>query len=283
MKEKIAILTDSSSSIYQKSYNYDNLFMIDLPCFIGEEIFTDFEKNGDELFYEAFGKTDLVPKTSQPSIGETLEKFDYIKSLGYTHVIYLPISKELSGTYLNGHASKDLISDIEIEIVDTRRTASLLGSMAFEAARMAKEGYGVKDILEKMLKMRDGSVYYVTVNDLTSLVKNGRLSNAKSIIAKIFKIKPVIRLNEDGKLLSIATVRTYKGAIREIVRLVKQEFKKENGVLHISYTGIGEDLDYMKSLVAEALPGCKYEVFYVPSTVVAHLGLSSIALGYVHY
>ena len=41
---KIAILTDSSSSVYNYEHHYDNLFMLDLPCFIGDEIFTDFAK-----------------------------------------------------------------------------------------------------------------------------------------------------------------------------------------------------------------------------------------------
>jgi len=283
MKEKIAILTDSSSSIYQKEHDYNNLFMIDLPCYIGEEVYTGFLKNGDKPFYEAFSKTSLVPKTSQPSIGETLEMYEKIKSLGYTHIIYLPISKELSGTYINGHASKDLVEGIIIEIVDTRRTASILGAIAFEAARMAKEGSSFNDIIKQVIKMRDKSVYYVTVNDLTPLVKNGRLSNAKSLIAKLFRIKPVIKLNEEGKLLSIATVRTYKGAMREIVNRSLEEFDSNTGVLHISYTGIEADLEYFTTLIDEQLPNCKKEVYFVPSTVVAHLGLSSIAIGYVHY
>ncbi|MDD4076356.1 MAG: DegV family protein [Bacilli bacterium] len=283
MKQKIAILTDSSSSIYRVNHDYDNIFMIDLPCIIGDEIYTDFMKNKDEPFYQALGKTDLVPKTSQPSISETMEKFEYIKSLGFSHIIYLPISKELSGTYLNGHASKDSVEGIEVEIVDTKTTASILCAMAVEAARLAKDGFLVKEIIQKILAMRKRSVYYVTVNDLTFLVRNGRLSNAKSIIAKIFRIKPVIILNDEGKLVSIAPVRTYVGAIRELVNKVAKEFNPDTGVLHISYTGITEDLKYIKSLIDEALPNSKIEIYTIPSTILAHLGLTAIALGYIHY
>lgn len=76
MKQNIAILTDSSSAIYQINHGYDNIFMIDLPCFIGEEIYTDFMKNKDEQFYRAMGETDLVPKTSQPSVIELQENMN---------------------------------------------------------------------------------------------------------------------------------------------------------------------------------------------------------------
>lgn len=42
MEKRIAILTDSSSSIYSMKHHSDNLFMIDIPCFLGDEIFTNF-------------------------------------------------------------------------------------------------------------------------------------------------------------------------------------------------------------------------------------------------
>src|SRR5690554_1172616 len=130
---KIAILTDSSSSIYNMEHNYDNLFMLDLPCFIGDKIYKDFAQNKDQVFYEAVALTDKVPKTSQPSIGETLEMYENIKDLGYTNIIYLPISKELSGTYQNAYLAKEMIEGVEIDIVDTKTTVSMLGSMVFEA------------------------------------------------------------------------------------------------------------------------------------------------------
>ncbi|MDD4001121.1 MAG: DegV family protein, partial [Bacilli bacterium] len=140
MKNKIAILTDSSSTIYTFAHQYDNVFMINLPCYIGEDVFTDFDTHGDKIFYEALENTKLIPKTSQPSVGETLEAFNKIKNLGYTDIIYLPISKELSGTYMNGHASKDMVEGINVEIVDTKTTVSILGYMVTEAARLTQTG-----------------------------------------------------------------------------------------------------------------------------------------------
>ncbi len=283
MKQNIAILTDSSSAIYQINHGYDNIFMIDLPCFIGEEIYTDFMKNKDEQFYRAMGETDLVPKTSQPSVIELQEKYEHIKSLGYTNIIFLPISKELSGTFAMGHQSRDLVEGVEVEVVDTQTTSTILTSLSIEAARMAKAGASVKEIVDRVLALKERSVYYVTVNNLALLVKNGRLSNAKSVIANLFRIKPIIILNQEGKLVSIGTVRTHKGAMRELVNKIKQEFDPATGVLHIAHSGVIEDLEFIKSVIAEEIPGCKTEEFVIPSTIIAHLGLSSIGLGYVHY
>lgn len=283
MKQKIAILTDSSSSIYHLKHNYDNIFLIDIPCFIGDTMFSNFEVNKDELFYEALANTKMIAKTSQPSVGETIEKFKEIQKKGYSDIIYIPISKELSGTYQNGFLSKDMVEGINVEIIDTKTTASILSGMAFEAAKLAKEGKNVKEIIQNVLELRENSGYFVTVNDLTSLVKNGRLSNAKSIIANILKIKPIIELSKEGKLISLETVRTYKNAIRKLVDHIEGKLDPLKGEIHIAHTNIEETLNYLLDIIKEKFPNTKVVTFTVPSTIVAHIGLNAIALGYINY
>jgi DegV family protein with EDD domain len=283
MAKKIAILTDSSSSIYTVKHNYENIFMMNLPCYLGEEIFSDFDKYGDTLFYAAYRKSKLIPKTSQPSVGESLKMFEEIKALGYTDIIYLPISKELSGTYANGHISKEMIQGINIEVVDTKTTVSILGSITLEAARMAKEGRTVSEILERVYAIRDNSAYYVTVNDLTSLVKNGRLSYAKFRIANLLHIKPVIILNSDGRLVSIENVRTYKSAIRKVIQHVFQHLDPVKGEVHISYTDNVLDMEFAKAEILKINPNVNLKVFTIPSTVAAHLGLDSLGVGYINF
>lgn len=283
MKQKIAILTDSSSSIYKIKHSYDNIYMIDLPCYINQEIFTNFEKSNDDEFYRALAKTKTIAKTSQPSVGENLEKFEFIKSLGYTDIIYLSISKELSGTYQNGFICKEMVEGINVEIVDTRTTASILGGMALEAARLSKEGKTVLEIIQRVLELRHKSAYFVTVNDLTSLVKNGRLSNAKSIIANLLKIKPVIKLTDEGKLVSLENVRTYKAAIKRMVDHIGKELDPVNGEIHISYVDNEDTLEYLKEIVKAKFPNSKILVFSIPATIVAHIGLAAIAIGYINH
>jgi len=283
MERKIAILTDSSSSIYHIDHGFDNIFFIDLPCFIGEVMFTDFATNKDDLFYEALANTNMIAKTSQPSVGETLEKFEEIKSLGYTDIIYIPISKELSGTYQNGFISKGMVDDIRVEVIDSKTTASILSGMAIEAAKLAKEGKTIEEIVKRVLDLRSKSGYFVTVNDLTSLVKNGRLSNAKSVIANLLKIKPVIELTSEGKLVSLENVRTYKNAIKRMVEHVAQRLDPENGELHIAHTNREDTLEFIMDILNERFPNTKKVVLQVPSTIVAHIGLNAIALGYLNY
>lgn len=281
--KKIAILTDSSSAIYTIKHDFDNLFMIDLPCFLGEEVFSNFMKNKNEAFYKALEQSEFIPKTSQPSVGETVEWFERIRAMGYTDVIYMPISKELSSTYANGFAAKDMVEGIAVTIVDTLTTVSILAEMALLAAKLAKEGKSVEEIIKATTELRDNSGYYVTVSDLTALIKNGRLSNAAGFVANVLKIKPVIELQKNGKIASIEKVRSYKGAIKKMIDIVMPHLDPENGVIHIAGTNRMEDISLVKSLVKEAAPNAEVKVFSIPATIVAHTGMSSVAIGYVNF
>lgn len=281
--KKIAILTDSSSAIYTIKHDFDNLFMIDLPCFLGEEVYSNFMKNKNEVFYKALEQSEFIPKTSQPSVGETVEWFERIREMGYTDVIYMPISKELSSTYANGFAAKDMVEGIEVTIVDTLTTVSILAEMAMLGAKLAKEGKSVEEIIDAATVLRENSGYYVTVSDLTALIKNGRLSNAAGFVANVLKIKPVIELQKNGKIASIEKVRSYKGALKKMIDIVIPHLDPNKGVLHIAGTNRMEDISLVKSLVKEAAPNAEVKVFSIPATIVAHTGMSSVALGYVNF
>lgn len=283
MKQKIAILTDSSSSIYTLAHEYDNVFMIDIPCFLGETTFTNFATVGNNDFYEALKDFKGVPKTSQPSVGETLMVYKKIRAQGYTDIIYLPISKELSGTYQNAFMAKNMVEGINVEVVDTLTTVSILSGMVIEAAKLAREGEDVQKILTRIEEMKSRWGYYLTVNDLTGLVKNGRLTNAKKFVADILRIKPLIKFSQDGKLNAIKNIRTYKGALKAVVEEVIKEVDPQNGMIHISYTNNVSDMEYVKALVLKELPNVKIIVFTLPATVVAHVGLAAIGVGYINY
>ena len=149
-------------------------------------------------------------------------------------------------------------------------------------ARLAKEGRSVEEIVNTITELRSRTGYFVTVM-IYSFSKNGRLSNAKSVIANLLRIKPVIELTSEGKLVSLENVRTYKNAIKKMVEHVAKRLDPINGELHIAHTNIQETFWFISELVKEKFPNTKIVAFPVPSTIVAHLGLNAIALGYINY
>ncbi|MDD4211818.1 MAG: DegV family protein [Bacilli bacterium] len=280
MNQKIAILTDSSSAIYSYPHSYKNLFMIDLPCFLGEVMFTDFAHNQNDQFFQALeGATD-IPKTSQPSVGEMLVQYEAIRDAGYTHIIFLPISRELSGTYQNAHLAKEIVKGIEVIIIDTLTTTSILLEMSLFAAKWSNEGKTVEEIVTQIEDLKTRWGYYVTVSDLTALVKNGRLSNAKSFIANLFHIKPIIRFTKEGKLVGLQNVRTFKRALKVVVDLLKQE-ASPTAKIHLVYAKESPEVRFAYDLLQDSFPHQPIYKYSLPATIVAHVGLGAIGIGYL--
>ncbi|MFA7126182.1 MAG: DegV family protein, partial [Bacilli bacterium] len=280
MTQKIAILTDSSSAIYSHPHPYNNLFMIDLPCFLGEEIFTNFAIHQNKDFFEALESSPLVPKTSQPSVGEMLVQYKAIRDAGYTDLIVLPISQELSGTYQNAHLAKDIVKGINVTIIDTLTTSSILLEMALVAARLATNGVSVDEIVKTIADLKTKWSYYLSVSDLTALVKNGRLSNAKSFVANIFHIKPVIKFTKDGKLVGIQNVRTFRKALKTAVDYLIQE-ATPRATIHLTYAKESSDVNFIYDFLQNAFPHQPVKKFPLPATIVAHVGIGGIGIGYL--
>jgi DegV family protein with EDD domain len=155
--------------------------------------------------------------------------------------------------------------------------------MVLETAKMIKEDKSIDQVLERIEEMKGQWGYYVTVDNLTALIKNGRLSNAKGFVANLLKIKPVIKFSRDGKLTALQNVRTYNRALKEVVNKVVNEVSTETGVIHLSYTNNTADMELVKALILERLPNIKIEVYTLPATVVAHVGLAAIGVGYINY
>lgn len=282
MKTTIAILTDSSSSLYNINHHYHNIFMIDIPCFVNEEKFNNFATLGNTPFIKALKNNTAIPKTSQPSIGETVDMYQHIKSLGYTDIIYLPISRNLSGTYENAFVAKEMVSGVNIHIVDTMTTVSILLRMTLTAALFAEQGKSVNDIITYIEEMKKKWGYYLTVDSLSFLVKNGRLSNFKGLVGNFLKIKPLITFTQEGKLFSLENVRTYKKAISAVVNRTLSE-AAEDAEIHISVVMENEYLEYAKSLILALRPKAKIMVFILPATIISHLGLEAIGVGYINH
>lgn len=281
-KEKIAIVTDSSSSLDYINYSeYDNIFMVRMPIYFGDKEYLDGVTISAEEFYTRLINEDIVPSTSQPSLGETLELYEELKNKGYTDIIHLPISKGISGFYQSLFSISDLVEGINIHIVDTRATSVILAYIVLEVARLVKENHTVSEILEHCEYLSSHYNAYFMVNDLKYLIKNGRLSNAAGFIGNILKIKPILTFNEEGQIIGIEKIRTTKKAMQHIVQKVLEETKNYKKVKYFVTYAFTEDLNKeFIELVSENIDFSQVLHSIFPTVIGAHVGSSVVALGY---
>ncbi|NLG81965.1 MAG: DegV family protein [Bacilli bacterium] len=280
--EKIAIVTDSSSSIdFLPHKQYDNIFLVRMPIHFGSDEYIDGVTITVEEFYARIDQEDIIPTTSQPSLGETLELYEKLRDEGYTDIIHLPISRGISGYYQSLFAIKDMITGINIHIVDTKCTAVILGYIVLEAARLTKENKSVQEVLEYCDYLANNYKVYFIVDDLKYLVKNGRLSNAAGFIGKVLNIKPILTFNYEGQIIGIEKIRTRKRAIRHIIDLILEETKQYKRVQYLmSYAYNPPLIEELKEATKENFDLNVFFESVMPSVIGAHVGSGICGLGY---
>ncbi|MDY0317330.1 MAG: DegV family protein [Candidatus Izemoplasmatales bacterium] len=247
---------------------------------IEKEEYEDFIEITSDDFYSRLEKNpDLDISTAQTSTGKILEIYEEMKNAGYTKLIVITISKQLSGTYQNAVLAAKMI-DIPVIVYDSLSLTYVEALMAMTAKKMADEKKSEEEIIAQLDKIRDNNHVYITVNTLKYLVKNGRLSGVAGAIGSLLKLRPLLHLSKAGKVETLDKIRTTSKAREELKQRFLTEVKDKNVIPFIVYTNnMAEMLDLKDELESHGLN----DVLLIPLTPVVgcHAGPGTMGVGYI--
>ncbi|MGO1922838.1 MAG: DegV family protein, partial [Jeotgalicoccus sp.] len=126
---KVAVVVDSTSYLPEHILDENNIYTIPLNVVIGDRVFKENEID-NKWYYAEMAALDELPTTSQPSIGDYILLIESLYRDGYTDVISIHLSVELSGTCQNARAAAASVDGINVHVVDSEIAAAPLGFMA---------------------------------------------------------------------------------------------------------------------------------------------------------
>ena len=279
MRKRIVIDTSTGGlDYYPQNHGID---ILRIKILINNKEFEDGSTLKAEEFYDML-KSDknLLPKTSQPSVGEVSELFQKYLNDGVEDIFVVTLSSKMSGTYQSCVlASKNFEDKLNIKVFDSKTVCFSEGVFALEAKRMMDEGMSLDEIEQNLNQMISSNTIFFAVNSLTYLIKNGRLSNAKGYIGKLLNLKPILQVQEAGEIVSIENKRTIKSALESITTKVKSYVKERPYKAYLIYTGNPILKQYFISVIKDELG--LVNLYESPSTPVvgAHVGPDVIGLG----
>ena len=281
MKQKIGLLICGNSGIDYMNLDYPHK-VVRSTLIIDNKEFEDYVDIKAEDFYEmVVNNPDIDLSTSQVSTGKVQEVYEEFKREGYTDVIVIAVSSKLSGTYQGAILAKDLVDDLNVYVVDSKSVSYGQMHFVYEAVKLIKEGLDAETIFNKISSLHDRINIYVLVDTLKYLVKNGRLSQTSGFLGTLLKIKPLLRIDENGSLVPYEKIRTTSKARRRLLDLVKEEIKDKKVELFIAYTNNKEEALFMKDELLESNNNLKISVVPLTPVVGAHAGPGTIGLGYI--
>ncbi len=279
----IAVIATSTSCLDYVDVSEENLRIWRMKITIEDESYDDFTEITADTFYDKLlQNNNLVPSSSMPSPGELHLLLDDLQSHGYDEVIIITISSELSGTYnATSLALNAYEGDINTHVVDSRNAAISEGFLSLEALRLIKEGKSVDEIISYLEALRINRKQYFMVDNLRLFVANGRLSGASGFIGSMFKIKPILEVNDAGKIVPFKKIRTQKRALKEMVELVIEDLKSiDDFIVTYDTSNNIEGLEYIKNRMEEAFPNYRYIEAPITPVIGCHTGIGTVGIAY---
>lgn len=222
--QKIAILTDSASDLTMETLEKHNIKLAPFRIIYSTGEYEDKVTIQADEVYEKLEKE--VPTTSLPS-AETINKLlDKLEEEGYTHVISINISSELSGT---SNAIRLILEDrpnLTSFVYDSKTLTAAEGYIALQAALMVEKGKTFEEIVAALPEIRKKCNVYFTLNTLEYLKKGGRIGRVSGTIGELLNLKPVIHVGDDGIYNTYAKVRGRKQSLNKLTGIIKDYLSK---------------------------------------------------------
>lgn len=214
----IKIVVDCSSTI--GTAEAKELGIISLPmrmCF-DEQEFLAGENLSDEQFYKLLAEAKNPPKTMQINQNDYIQAIKPLLDAG-DEVFAMSISSGLSGTFNSLRLASEELNSPKLKIFDTQTFTIGYYALVKEAIKLAAAGVTLDELEKKMTELRDKVQIYTIIDNVKYLIKGGRISFAKGMLAMALHIKPIIGVI-DGKLGMVGKAMGYNAAKKQMDRLV---------------------------------------------------------------
>jgi len=278
------IMTDSCSDLTQQQINEMGIHVLPLSVEMEGKTYFNYPDERDisfHAFYERL-REKAIAKTSMVGIGQFMEAFEPLLRDG-KDVLYIGFSSALSGTYNSAHlAAKELqqvYPDRKIITIDSKGASMGLGLLIYYAYLGKKDGKSISQLTAYIESIKLKITHLFTVDDLGTLMRGGRLSVTSHILGTLLKVKPILHVSNEGKLVPIHKIRGRKHALAKMVELTQEYIDSSfEQTIFISH---GDCLDEAMLIGEELKKLLKIKDIvygYVGPVIGAHSGPGTIAI-----
>lgn len=281
---KYVIVTDSSSDLTRDIINDPEVIYLQLDVLMdGEPSRANCDVDIKDFYAKLRSKKNAT--TSAVNIDKFIETFDKYLSEGYD-VLYLGFSSGLSGTFNAGFvAAKELAEkypERKVFAVDTLAASLGEGLLVYHAVNMKNGGADIESVRDYVEENKLKLCHWFTVDDLFFLKRGGRINAATAIVGSMLSIKPVLHVDNKGRLISVSKARGRRAALDALFDKMKETaIEPEKQVVFISHGDSEEDAKYLADRIKTELGSPEVVISYVGPVIGAHSGPGTIALFYL--
>lgn len=214
-----------------------------------------------DTFYSKL-KTGINSKTVQINTATFIDYFEPFLKEG-KDIVYICFTSGLSGTYERAlTASKELeekYAGRKVTVVDSLCASVGEGLLMYHVGLKYKEQkMSSEEIVQFTENMKMKCCHWFVVDDIDQLKRGGRISSVTATFAKALQIKPIITVDNEGKLVNVGKVRGANSVFDALIKKMERDgvdYKHQTIIIgHAdNITGARELAKRLKNMVKDTL------------------------------
>lgn len=281
---EIIISTETNSDLSQDFLDKNGIMVI--PHYYNVEE-TMYGEEGNRLTIKEFYDEMRAGKkvgTAASNPGVILDMFTAAAKAG-KDILHISFSSGLSSGYQNVVNGADEVMeeypDCKIIVIDTLSASLGEGMMIQLALNRKAEGKSIEEIAKEVTEVSAHVSIQFTVDDLEYLYRGGRLSKTSAILGTVINLKPVLHINDEGKLVALAKVRGRKKSFTAMLDNMEAKigsYKDKQLFIGILHGDCEEDALLLKKMVEDRFGYHDFMIEPIGPSIGAHSGPGTIGL-----
>lgn len=277
------VVSDSGSDL-SKEYVDNQQKYIQVPITYEMDGVIHVPKGSNEeskAFYAAL-REGKITTTAQINVHTWIKTFEPLVEKG-EKVLCLPLSGGLSGTFEAAISAKKELDhkfpDNHLVVLDSKAASLGQGLLVHYVLRKRSEGASFEETIQWVKENILHISHWFTVDDLQFLRRGGRVSTASAYLGSILKIKPVLHVDDSGKLILMEKVQGRKKALNMLFSKVKNsEIDTSSQTIFISHGDVPKDVRWLKNKLEKELGIKDIMIGDIGPVVGSHSGPGTVAI-----
>ena len=221
-KWKIALVTDSTCDLAQDIIDHYQINMLPINVNFGENHYLDKITIQPEQFYTMLKENKDYPKSSQVNEKSFINLYSHLAS-HYDSIIAIHLSDKLSGTFNSSQKAARAISkefNKPISVIDSKNISGALGLVILRAAKAIEAGYSHDQVANMAEQWSNNLRIFISVKSIKYLVRGGRVSAVRGLIARILNINPIVSIDASGKAFVFDKTFNQKANMQKVMAYI---------------------------------------------------------------
>lgn len=276
------ITTESTCDLWKFLKDEPDVAFIPLSYTIdGKEIYDNDPNVSSEDFYNAM-RNGKNANTTLVNFERFFNFFESFLKEG-KDVLHLSFTSGLSGTCANAFLAAEELSKVypnnRVVVVDTLCASAGQGALVHKAIKLRENGMNLDNLAKWAEDIKLNVCHHFTVMDLKYLERTGRVSKVAAIVGTLLSVKPVLHVDDNGKLVAINKVRGRKQSLSALLSAMEKTMGDwENDTVYISQADCKDDAEFLAGEIKSAHPKTQVIITDIGAVIGSHAGPGTVAL-----